>query len=438
MVLIDSFAIDFELFLFGIIATILVGFASKGQIYLRRWLYVIIFFTLGLISNFLRNFWGEILEYYSIAFYGIAVILTTFVILKEYYDTFLKGSEIKVIDKTMVLGTPFIFSSILFGFFLLLVDLILQIRLTFRKKSLTYGFLCIALFGAVLTTLGNVFINLEIEGAIAVNVGSDLFFTSMLITTGVVAILEKRVMSSEIKYKESFNRASFYKDLVAHDINNILQNIQTSSDLLSFELKDGENENIKELQLMIKQQVERGSRLVKNVRTLSEIEEFRYSLSEVDALKVLKESINFIENSYKDIRLKIEIETELEKIKINANELLTDVFENILNNAIKHNDNQEKIVLISITKKTVETSSYYNFEFKDNAKGVPEHLKEQIFLRSFQKNRSISGMGLGLSLVRKIIESYKGKIWVEDKVKGDPSKGSNFILMIPLGSDDNL
>ena len=40
-------------------------------------------------------------------------------------------------------------------------------------------------------------------------------------------------------------------------------------------------------------------------------------------------------------------------------------------------------------------------------------------------------MGIGLSLVKTIIDSYEGKIWVEDKVKGDYTKGSNFILLIP-------
>lgn len=40
-------------------------------------------------------------------------------------------------------------------------------------------------------------------------------------------------------------------------------------------------------------------------------------------------------------------------------------------------------------------------------------------------------MGLGLSLVKKIINSYNGKIWVEDRFKGDFKKGSNFIFLIP-------
>lgn len=40
-------------------------------------------------------------------------------------------------------------------------------------------------------------------------------------------------------------------------------------------------------------------------------------------------------------------------------------------------------------------------------------------------------MGIGLSLVKKIIKDYNGKIWIDDKVKNDYTKGSNFILMIP-------
>ncbi len=430
MVLIDSSVIEFELLLIGIAASILFGIASKGQTYLRRWLYVILLSTLGLISNFLRNFL-EFFEYYSIAFYGIAILTTTYIVIREYYDTFLKNAETRIITGTMMIGVSILFSSIIIGFFLLVLDLVLQIRITLRKRNITYGFLCISLFGAALTTLGNIFINIGIEGAIAVNVGADLFFTSMLITTGVVALLEKQLVKSEMKYKESFQRASFYKDLVAHDINNILQNVRASSDLLSLELRGIENENVEELRTLINEQVERGSRLVKNVRKLSEIDESKYNLNKIDALEVLKEAISFTKKPIKNKELKIEITTKLDKILIDANELLFDVFENILNNAIKHNNNQKIIVLIYIVKQESEKGTYFRFEFKDNGKGIPEHLKDQIFLRSFQKDRIIGGMGLGLSLVKKIIENYGGKIWVEDKFKGDPSKGSNFILTIP-------
>jgi len=46
-------------------------------------------------------------------------------------------------------------------------------------------------------------------------------------------------------------------------------------------------------------------------------------------------------------------------------------------------------------------------------------------------DKSTHGMGLGLSLVKKIIQKYEGKVWVENRVKDDCSKGSNFIILIP-------
>ena len=48
-----------------------------------------------------------------------------------------------------------------------------------------------------------------------------------------------------------------------------------------------------------------------------------------------------------------------------------------------------------------------------------------------EKEKGIKGLGFGLSLVKKIIEHYNGKIWVEDKMKGEQNRGSNFIFLIP-------
>ena len=40
-------------------------------------------------------------------------------------------------------------------------------------------------------------------------------------------------------------------------------------------------------------------------------------------------------------------------------------------------------------------------------------------------------MGIGLSLVKKILENFEGKIWVEDKIKGDYDEGSKFVVLLP-------
>jgi len=47
------------------------------------------------------------------------------------------------------------------------------------------------------------------------------------------------------------------------------------------------------------------------------------------------------------------------------------------------------------------------------------------------EEKQSKGMGIGLTLVKKAIENYNGQIWVEDKIAGDYTEGSNFIIMIP-------
>ena len=70
-------------------------------------------------------------------------------------------------------------------------------------------------------------------------------------------------------------------------------------------------------------------------------------------------------------------------------------------------------------------------EFKDNGIGISDYRKNNIFERGSRKRYKSKGMGLGLSLVRKIIDTYNGDIWVEDRVKGDYKQGSNFVVLIP-------
>jgi signal transduction histidine kinase len=324
------------------------------------------------------------------------------------------------------------------GFIVVLIDLILQIRISIRKKNITYGFLSLTIFGAMTTILGNIFINLNIEGAIAINLGLDLFFTSMLVTTSIVALLEERILQSEKRYRESYNRASFYKDLVSHDINNILQSIRISTDLIPIYSKDNNNVGaVEELREIINEQIEKGSLLIKNIKILSDIEEQSYPIHQVELIQTLEKSIDFINKSYQEKSTEIKIVSEFKEINILANELLPEVFENILFNAIKHNDKDKVKVSIEISQDITEDLVYHKIEFKDNGKGITDLQKNQLFRKSPLENRKGSGMGLGLSLVKKIVESYNGKIWVEDTIKGDYSKGSNFIIIIPEIPNNN-
>ena len=248
----------------------------------------------------------------------------------------------------------------------------------------------------------------------------------------------KKLKESEEKYRGAYNRADFYKDLFAHDMNNDLQAILSAVELTSLILK---NENysfkVEELLDKIKMFVGNGARLISDVKKLSKLEEEenQISMQPIEVLAILKNAIEFTPNQYRDKEVNVEIETSYEKVIIQANELMHDVFENIINNAIHHNKNPVVEIMIRISKIEKDGINYYKFNFIDNGMGITDKRKEKIFQRGFMEDKSLRGMGLGLSLVKKIIDSYNGQIWVEDKIQGDHSKGSNFIISIPEGDE---
>ena len=235
---------------------------------------------------------------------------------------------------------------------------------------------------------------------------------------------------SEERYREAYNQANLYKDLIAHDMNNILQNIRSSVELSSYYLKDPKNiDGIRELYQIIEEQVNRGANLVANVHKLSEIEKYRINLNKVDPIKILEERIDYILNSYPNEEINIRKEYLEKSIQVFGNDLLMDVFENIIINAIKHNQHPVKIIQVKISREEEKDTNWIRFEFIDNGIGISDADKENIF-KGLYKSKLGGGMGVGLSLVKKIIENHDGKIWVENRVENDHFKGSNFIILL--------
>ncbi|HDZ17850.1 MAG TPA: HAMP domain-containing histidine kinase [archaeon] len=72
-----------------------------------------------------------------------------------------------------------------------------------------------------------------------------------------------------------------------------------------------------------------------------------------------------------------------------------------------------------MSKTELKDVNYVKLEFMDNGIGVQDSKKEGIFLEGYKELKGGKGMGIGLSLITKIIKLYNGKIWVEDRTKGD-------------------
>ncbi|MFX1383551.1 MAG: sensor histidine kinase, partial [Promethearchaeota archaeon] len=179
-----------------------------------------------------------------------------------------------------------------------------------------------------------------------------------------------------------------------------------------------------------KRQVLRGSNLVKNVKKFSELEKSERHLMKIDLEKYLNEAIKITQAYSNEKKIDISVESESNH-QVKADELLIDVFENILLNAIHHNQNNHVEIMIRVSNIEENEKKMLQIEFIDNGPGIPDFKKELIFKRSNKKINSVSGTGLGLYLVYSIIQQYDAKIRVEDKIPDDHTKGSKFILTFP-------
>ncbi len=245
-------------------------------------------------------------------------------------------------------------------------------------------------------------------------------------------IAEQKLKESKEQYQRAYEHETFYKDLFTHDINNILQSILTSLDIINLQIESIEGaHNIKPVLEIMNNQVYRGTSLVNNVYKFSQLEEADINLQYVDLTKTMLKAIKYIKKSFKNKEIKIQFETPKKEIHIQADELLKDVFENILINAVKHNDNPNIEIVIKTSKLQENGISFWQIEFIDNGRGIPETKRKSIFTRGFKEDRSVSGMGLGLSLVKTIIDKYNAKILVESRVPEDFLKGTNFKLLFP-------
>ncbi|GAG58032.1 unnamed protein product [marine sediment metagenome] len=211
-----------------------------------------------------------------------------------------------------------------------------------------------------------------------------------------------------------------------------MQVINSSAELISHQLEGIEiPKQIETLLPIITSQIKRSKKLVQKVNLLSDLEESHRPIKSTELCQLLRNSIKFMHHSFPEREINLQIGSLNEKIYVQANELLQEVLENLLTNAIKYNNKDTIELEINISETDKERKNYIKIEFRDNGTGIKDDKKAFIFKKGFKEHKSGKGMGFGLALVKKIMDNYKGYVWVENRVKGDYTQGCNFILLIP-------
>lgn len=250
---------------------------------------------------------------------------------------------------------------------------------------------------------------------------SDLEILTTLAGQARSALLNANLYRSSLQKAEELE--SFVYS-VSHDLKSPIQSMRSYTALIKEEyekiLPDGALQYLDRLSANLDQM----EKLIMDLLELSRIGRGEAKFKEEEVSAIVQQALDSVGGLIANKNIKFVINESLPRIQCNKT-LMVQLFTNLLSNAIKYTKNAEK-PKIEIGFK--ELRSHYEFFVKDNGIGIAPELHEKIFeLFHTQTSDDDLSTGVGLAIVKKVVELHRGKVWVES----EPGKGATFRFTIP-------
>jgi signal transduction histidine kinase len=178
------------------------------------------------------------------------------------------------------------------------------------------------------------------------------------------------------------------------------------------------------------EQSERLTLLTDNVLNLARIEEGRkeYQFERVDIAALLREIVTTVQDRVRHEGFFIEVKLEEPLPSVMADRAaITQAVTNLMDNAIKYSDKEKKVEVSSFAE-----DQNLVIAVKDFGVGIKKEEIDKVFERFYrggdELTRTVKGSGLGLTLVKEIIEAHRGHV----RVESEPEQGSTFSFRLPL------
>ncbi len=235
-------------------------------------------------------------------------------------------------------------------------------------------------------------------------------------------ITERKRAEEELKAKTMEIERFTYT--VSHDLKSPLITIGSFLGFLKEDLAEGNNENIEKDINHIVMAAEKMKNLLDELLEFSRIGRLGNTPEVVSVTEMAMQACILIEGTIKSREVEMEITPDMPKIKCDRPRM-EEVLQNLIENAIKFMGDQPE-PRISIGYKKEENRIVYFV--RDNGEGIEPEYQDRIF-RIFEKLvPSIEGTGIGLSIVKRVVEVHGGSIWLESEGMG---KGSTFYFTFP-------
>jgi PAS domain S-box-containing protein len=220
------------------------------------------------------------------------------------------------------------------------------------------------------------------------------------------------------KLEKSNDELHEYAHVVSHDLKSPLRSINA---LISWLKTDNENKlDDASLQnfALIEATLEKMEQLITDVLKYSSIGAEDTEKETVNIQAMVNDLLKII---YIPDHINVTIQNTLPTI--NGNKIkLQQLFQNLISNAIKFIDKKAGIININVD----DLTTHYQFSIKDNGIGIEKKYHDKIFKIFHSLNKSKESSGIGLSIVKKIVDLHQGKVWVESEI----GQGSTFYFTI--------
>lgn len=221
------------------------------------------------------------------------------------------------------------------------------------------------------------------------------------------------------KLEKSNDELQEYAHVVSHDLKSPLRSINALVSWIREDNLDKWTEDTKEHLNMIDTTLEKMEQLISDVLEYSSVGTDNSVADHVDLNLVLADIKTLLHlPEHIELRIADSLPTiKADRVKIQQ------LFQNLMSNAIRYCDKDPGLIEIDYT----ESAGYFTFKVKDNGIGIAPEYHEKIFKIFQTLNKRKDSTGIGLSIVKKIVDLYQGDIWVESEM----NQGTTFYFTIP-------
>ena len=231
---------------------------------------------------------------------------------------------------------------------------------------------------------------------------------------------------------EMDRRKDEFLAMLAHELRNPLAAIMTAIGILQRKPTDDAKET--RMRGIIQRQTHHLARLVDDLLDVSRITRDKVELrpGRLDLLGVLQQVLQVARPLADSRGLGMEVSLPSTPLWVNADATrLEQVFTNLLDNAAKYTDSGS--ISVRVEREGVDGSAKAVVRVKDTGIGIPADVRPYIFELFAQADtsleRSRGGLGIGLTLVRKLVRMHGGEVWA---LSDGPGRGSEFVVTLPL------